>query len=92
MLLTNKVVVITGAGSGVGRASARRFGEEGMKVVLADVLGDPLDQVVSALRADGFFAGPSNFLFAASKGLTALGVPSADLHMNRGDGDGPVNL
>lgn len=46
----------------------------------------------AALRADGFFAGPSNFLFAASKGLTALGVPSADLHMNRGDGDGPVNL
>jgi hypothetical protein len=46
----------------------------------------------AALRADGFFAGPSNFLFAASKELAALGVPAADRHLNRGDGDGPVNL
>jgi NAD(P)-dependent dehydrogenase (short-subunit alcohol dehydrogenase family) len=33
---------------------ARRFGQEGMKVVLADVLEDPLDQVVSGLRDEGF--------------------------------------
>jgi len=46
----------------------------------------------AALRADGFFAGPSNFLFAASKELTALGVPATAMHMNRGDGDGPVHL
>lgn len=46
----------------------------------------------AALRADGFFAGPSNFLFAASKELAALGVPTKEMHMNRGDGDGPVHL
>ena len=33
----NKVVVITGAGSGIGLALAQRCGKEGMKVVLADI-------------------------------------------------------
>jgi hypothetical protein len=45
-----------------------------------------------ALRAAGFLQGPSNFLFAASKALAALGVPAEEMHINRGDGDGPVHL
>ncbi len=32
-----KVAVVTGAASGMGRAFAERFAQEGMKVVLADV-------------------------------------------------------
>ncbi len=35
--LDGKVCVITGAGSGIGRASARLFGPEGARVVVADV-------------------------------------------------------
>lgn len=35
--LAGKVAVITGAGSGIGRASARRFRDEGAEVVVADV-------------------------------------------------------
>lgn len=35
-LLDGKIAIITGAGSGIGRASARRFAEEGAKVVLGD--------------------------------------------------------
>jgi hypothetical protein len=46
----------------------------------------------SALRADGFLEGPSNYLFGASKPLSALAGPLAGSHINRGDGDGPVNL
>jgi hypothetical protein len=45
-----------------------------------------------ALRAAGFLQGPSNFLFGASKALAALGVPAEEMHINRGDGDGPVHL
>ena len=35
--LDDKVAVITGAGSGIGRATARRFAAEGAKVVVADI-------------------------------------------------------
>ena len=37
MLLKNDVALITGAGNGIGRATAVRFAQEGAKVVLADV-------------------------------------------------------
>ena len=37
MRLEGKIAVITGAGSGMGRASAIRFAEEGAKVVVADI-------------------------------------------------------
>jgi NAD(P)-dependent dehydrogenase (short-subunit alcohol dehydrogenase family) len=40
MLLADKSVVITGAGSGVGRASALRFADEGARLVCADVRDD----------------------------------------------------
>lgn len=38
--LADKTVVITGAGSGVGRASALRFADEGARVLVADVQDD----------------------------------------------------
>ncbi|TCN55970.1 NAD(P)-dependent dehydrogenase (short-subunit alcohol dehydrogenase family) [Rhodococcus sp. SMB37] len=37
--LEGKVAVVTGAGSGIGRASARLFAREGAKVVCADISG-----------------------------------------------------
>ncbi|HVN29015.1 MAG TPA: SDR family oxidoreductase [Candidatus Binataceae bacterium] len=37
MLLKDKVALITGAGSGIGRASALRFANEGAKVMVADL-------------------------------------------------------
>ncbi len=48
-----RVAVVTGAASGMGRAFARRFAEEGMRVVLADVEREALDRTVAELRAQG---------------------------------------
>jgi len=39
MRLENKVAIITGAGSGMGKATATRFAAEGAKVVCADISG-----------------------------------------------------
>ncbi len=37
MMLKDKIALITGAGSGIGRASAIRFAQEGAKVMVADL-------------------------------------------------------
>src|SRR4051794_41436170 len=49
--LDGKVVAITGGASGIGRALADAFGAAGMKVALADVEADPLEQAVDELIA-----------------------------------------
>ena len=53
MLLDGKSVVITGAGSGVGRASALAFAREGASVVCADVMDDWAKETVRLVEADG---------------------------------------
>jgi NAD(P)-dependent dehydrogenase (short-subunit alcohol dehydrogenase family) len=51
--LTGKVAVVTGAASGIGLAMTRRFLDEGMRVVMADVEEPKLVDVASKLEADG---------------------------------------
>jgi NAD(P)-dependent dehydrogenase (short-subunit alcohol dehydrogenase family) len=53
MRLANKVAVITGGGSGIGRASAIRFAEEGATVVVSDLDGEAGRAVVEEIRAGG---------------------------------------
>src|SRR5688572_2866067 len=52
MLLENKVALITGAGNGIGRATAVRFAREGARVVIADLdeagLAETQQQVAGA--------------------------------------------
>ena len=50
---TGKVGVVTGAASGIGLATATRFAEEGMKVVLADIEETALDAAVDNLKQAG---------------------------------------
>lgn len=52
MRLEGKVAIITGAGSGMGRASAKRFAEEGAKVVVADI-NDSGSETVVEIKATG---------------------------------------
>lgn len=53
MRLENKVAVITGAGSGMGRAMALRFAQEGAKIVGADIAEDAVEAVAGEVRATG---------------------------------------
>ena len=47
---SNKVAVITGAASGIGRSLAEKFLQEGMKIVLADIELDALSQAEKELK------------------------------------------
>ncbi|MEV6425795.1 SDR family NAD(P)-dependent oxidoreductase [Streptomyces sp. NPDC051662] len=46
-------VVVTGAGSGIGRATALRFAEEGANVLVADLNGETAQRTVEAVRTAG---------------------------------------
>jgi NAD(P)-dependent dehydrogenase (short-subunit alcohol dehydrogenase family) len=48
--LDGKVALITGAGSGMGRAAAELFADEGARVVIADVVDDAGKAVVEAVH------------------------------------------
>ena len=51
LLLPRHVAVVIGAGSGIGKAAARRFAEEGAHVVVADLDGSSADAVASEIKA-----------------------------------------
>src|SRR5688572_25031720 len=53
MRFTDKVVVITGAGSGIGKATAQRFAAEGARVVAGDIDAARLDALTAELSAAG---------------------------------------
>ncbi len=51
--LQGKVALITGAGSGMGRAAAELFASEGARVVVTDVVDDAGEGTVDAVRRAG---------------------------------------
>lgn len=50
MRFQGKTVIVTGAGSGIGAATARRFGQEGAKVVLVARHAEGIEKVAAGLR------------------------------------------
>lgn len=52
---TDKVVVVTGAGSGMGAASARRFSSEGAIVVLVGRTKEKLEKVAKSLSSTQYY-------------------------------------
>ncbi|MCZ6831286.1 MAG: SDR family oxidoreductase [Gammaproteobacteria bacterium] len=51
--LDKKITLVTGAGSGLGEATARRFAEEGAHVVLTDINASKAEQAAAAITAQG---------------------------------------
>ena len=51
--LDGRVAIVTGAATGIGRATARLFAQAGARLVLADVRGDELERTAAEVRAAG---------------------------------------
>lgn len=52
-MFNNKVAVITGAGSGLGRALAIALAKEGARLALSDINNEALDETMALLPAEG---------------------------------------
>jgi len=75
--LDGKIAVITGAGRGIGRATAVRFAEEGAAVVVNDVDADPVNETADEVRAAGgsaLVSTENTVHMAAAEAMVAAGA------------------
>ena len=101
--LSGKRAVVTGGGSGIGRATCRRFAAEGAAVVVADLLGERAEEVAaeiggSAVQADVTVAADVARLVEAAGRIDVLvnnaggGFADDVLEISEEEWDGDVTL
>jgi len=81
MRLANKVALITGAGSGMGRLAAQVFAREGAQVVAVELSEDALKETVTLVEGDGGaitgvradVTAPTDVQHAVAEGVRAFG-------------------
>lgn len=86
--LAGKTIVVTGAAHGIGRAYAQRFAQEGAYVVLCDLDGAALDEVMAGIRTAG---GDGLGRMVDVRDYAALRVLASDAAARTGRIDGLVN-
>ena len=81
-LVSGKIAMVTGAGSGIGRACAKKLADEGAKVVITDIDGEGMANTASAIEA----AGGTAFAFAQDVTDENAWVTVLELVKDRYDG------
>ena len=84
--IEGKVVIITGASSGLGESTARRLGKLGATIVLGARRKDRLNSIVKDIQADG---GKALAVAVATLGNTAGGMTSYLIGRDHGRGRRP---
>lgn len=72
---TEKVVIVTGAASGIGEDAAKSFAQEGGQVVVSDINEEEGQRVVEEIKADG---GEASFIKADSSSEEEIKALVAD--------------
>jgi NAD(P)-dependent dehydrogenase (short-subunit alcohol dehydrogenase family) len=90
--LVDKVAVVAGGGSGIGAASAVRLAEEGVQVVVGDLIAENAEAVAAEIRTNGGRAVSAHFDISVDESVAALCATAVDefggldlMHANAAD-------
>ena len=78
--LTGRLALVTGAASGLGRASALRFAQEGAELVLVDVNEAGLAETAAKIRAEGGTCSTHRLDLAQDADIKAFGAQFCSQH------------